>query len=69
MTRLDGMILRDHRFDLPLDHDRPDGDTLRVFAREVVDEKRVGEELPWLVYLQGGPGFASPRPFDRSGQL
>ncbi len=69
MTRLDGMILRDHRFDLPLDHDRPDGDTLRVFAREVVDEKRVGEELPWLVYLQGGPGFASPRPFDRSGWI
>ncbi|MFE0644883.1 alpha/beta fold hydrolase [Streptomyces sp. NPDC058877] len=52
----------DHVFTVPLDHWAPDGPTLRVFAREVADPARAGEELPWLLYLQGGPGGKSPRP-------
>lgn len=52
----------DHVFELPLDHDDPDGPTLQVFAREVVDPARAAEPLPWLLYLQGGPGGKSPRP-------
>ncbi|MFC8510017.1 alpha/beta fold hydrolase [Streptomyces sp. NPDC057411] len=52
----------DHVFDVPLDHDAPGGPTLRVFAREVVDPARAAEPLPWLLYLQGGPGGKSPRP-------
>ncbi|WP_282692352.1 alpha/beta fold hydrolase [Streptomyces sp. CC208A] len=52
----------DHTFTLPLDHARPDGPTLEVFAREVADPARAGEELPWLLFLQGGPGGKSPRP-------
>ncbi|MFE6689776.1 alpha/beta fold hydrolase [Streptomyces sp. NPDC057743] len=52
----------DHVFTVPLDHADPDGATLQVFARECVDPARVGEELPWLLYLQGGPGGKSPRP-------
>ncbi|MEV6356209.1 alpha/beta fold hydrolase [Streptomyces hydrogenans] len=52
----------DHTFTVPLDHARPDGPTLDVFAREVADPARAGEELPWLLYLQGGPGGKSPRP-------
>lgn len=50
----------DHTFTVPLDHRAPDGPTLQVFAREVADPARAGEELPWLLYLQGGPGGKSP---------
>ncbi|WP_137992359.1 alpha/beta fold hydrolase [Streptomyces vilmorinianum] len=52
----------DHVFTVPLDHQVPDGPTLDVFAREVADPARSGEQLPWLLYLQGGPGGKSPRP-------
>ncbi|WJV50719.1 alpha/beta fold hydrolase [Streptomyces flavofungini] len=52
----------DHFFTVPLDHSAPGGATLQVFAREVVDPGRAGERLPWLLYLQGGPGGKSPRP-------
>ncbi|MGW8761600.1 alpha/beta fold hydrolase [Streptomyces sp. NPDC055815] len=52
----------DHTFTVPLDHRAPDGPTLQVFAREVTDPARASEELPWLLYLQGGPGGKSPRP-------
>jgi len=64
-----GLILVDHTFDVPLDHDAPAGDTIEIFAREV---RPVGDDnpaRPWLVFLQGGPGFPSPRPVDRSGWL
>lgn len=27
------------------------------------------EQLPYLLYLQGGPGFESPRPTEASGWL
>jgi pimeloyl-ACP methyl ester carboxylesterase len=56
---------------VPLDHQRPDGEQIDVFAREVVPGGRPGGDrgLPWLVYLQGGPGFGSPRPFGRESWL
>lgn len=67
---LNGMFVRDHVFQLPLDHSDPDGEKIGVFAREVADaEKAVDEALPWLVFFQGGPGFASPRPVEKSGWL
>ena len=59
---LPGMVLTDHRFELPLDHSQPGGETITVFAREVVAANRVDEALPWLLFLQGGPGHESPRP-------
>ncbi|MGW1491578.1 alpha/beta fold hydrolase [Streptomyces sp. NPDC002402] len=52
----------DHVFTVPLDHSAPSGPGIQVFAREVVDPARAGERLPWLLYLQGGPGGKSPRP-------
>ncbi|MFI6768080.1 alpha/beta fold hydrolase [Streptomyces sp. NPDC050355] len=52
----------DHSFTVPLDHSRRDGPTIEVFAREVVDPGRVADRLPWLLYLQGGPGGKAPRP-------
>lgn len=57
-----GLVLTDHDFQIPLDHDRPDGPTLTVFGREVVARKHQDDELPWLIFFQGGPGFPSPRP-------
>ncbi|MGI5525953.1 alpha/beta fold hydrolase [Streptomyces syringium] len=52
----------DHVFTVPLDHSAPAGPGIQVFAREVAAPGRAGEALPWLLYLQGGPGGKSPRP-------
>ncbi|MFC9242520.1 alpha/beta fold hydrolase [Streptomyces sp. NPDC057136] len=52
----------DHTFTVPLDHAAPGGPTVQVFAREVADPGRAHDQLPWLLYLQGGPGGKSPRP-------
>jgi len=62
-----GYVLTDHSFTVPLDHARPDGETLTVFAREVVAPSRERDDLPWLVYLEGGPGMDPPRPLARGG--
>ncbi|GGS14374.1 alpha/beta hydrolase [Streptomyces aureoverticillatus] len=46
---------------MPLDHDVPGGERIEVFARECVATGREDADLPWLVYLQGGPGFGANR--------
>jgi pimeloyl-ACP methyl ester carboxylesterase len=56
------LVLGEHEFDVPLDHASPERGKLTVFAREVVSPDRERDELPWLVFLQGGPGHESPRP-------
>jgi pimeloyl-ACP methyl ester carboxylesterase len=56
-------------FEIPVDHARPHGDRLVVFARGVVAPEKEHAGLPWLVFLQGGPGYPSPRPADQSGWL
>ena len=66
---VDGMALREHDFEVPLDHAKPDGEKITVFAREVVSADKRDDTLPWLVFLQGGPGFGSPRPLTRSGWI
>ncbi len=55
-----GLVLTEHEFDIPLDHARPDGETITVFAREVADPD--GLDRPFLVFFQGGPGSEAPRP-------
>ncbi|MEU4208473.1 alpha/beta fold hydrolase [Streptomyces sp. NPDC026206] len=67
--RQPGLALTDHFFDVPLDHTAPDGERIRLYAREVVAAGRAHEELPWLVYLQGGPGFPAGRPVGRENWL
>jgi len=67
--RLPGMVLIDHEFNVPLDHTKPDGETINVFGREVVATEKEKHDLPWLVFFQGGPGFGSPRPEEKSGWL
>lgn len=60
---------RDLWVTVPLDWNEPAGETIRVFAREVVDAAAVDEDRPPLVFLQGGPGGKSPRPLDREGWI
>jgi pimeloyl-ACP methyl ester carboxylesterase len=64
-----GTVLTDRRFAVPLDHGRPDGERIEVFAREVVAADRAGADLPWLLFLQGGPGFGAQRPQGRDSWL
>ncbi|MDT0268960.1 alpha/beta fold hydrolase [Streptomyces sp. DSM 44915] len=66
---LGGLWLREHRVTVPLVWDAPDGRELTVFAREVCAPERRTEDLPLLLFLQGGPGGRGPRPLDRSGWL
>ena len=56
------LVLTEHTFDVPLDHSDPDGEQIEVFAREVVAADKRPADLPWLVFLQGGPGFEATRP-------
>ena len=67
--RQPGTVLTDHLFAVPLDHDRPDGEQIEVFPREVVHHGRADADLPWLLFLQGGPGSAAPRPQGRDSWL
>lgn len=63
------MIVRNHIFEIPLEHAAPNGPTITVFAREVRAWERDEDEQPYLVFFQGGPGSAAPRPVTRSGWL
>jgi pimeloyl-ACP methyl ester carboxylesterase len=67
--RQPGTVLTDHWFGVPLDHDRPDGEQIEVFAREVVAACQADADLPWLLFLQGGPGFGAQRPQGRDTWL
>jgi pimeloyl-ACP methyl ester carboxylesterase len=64
-----GLAISDHVFAVPLDHADAGGATIEVFAREVAAVEKVTQDLPWLLFLQGGPGGESPRPVDRDGWL
>ncbi|MFJ4175720.1 alpha/beta fold hydrolase [Microbacterium sp. NPDC089696] len=63
--RLLDLAIEEHTLTLPLVWDDPaDTRTIDVFARVVTRDG--GEHLPYLVYLQGGPGHEAPRPFHSS---
>ncbi len=66
-----GTVVTDHTFLVPLDHSRPDGEQIEVFAREIVAAGKAdrADSLPWLVFLQGGPGIAAQRPVGRESWL
>jgi len=64
-----GMDLTDYEFTAPLDHDRPAGESLAIFARAVRNSEKSDATRPWLVFLQGGPGFPGPRPLTNTGWI
>ena len=52
------LVEREHA--VPLDHADPTGPEITVFTREVAAPD--GGDRPYLVFLQGGPGFEAARP-------
>ncbi len=67
--RQPGVVLTDHHFTVPLDHADPGGETIELYAREAVASGKAGQDLPWLVYLTGGPGFGANRFVGRQSWL
>lgn len=63
-----GFLVRDHRLQVPVDWADPQRfGQIDLFARELVDPARDTEDLPLLLFLQGGPGGAGPRPMPGGG--
>ena len=58
--RVPGAILTEREHAVPLDHADAAGPTISVFTREVAAPD--GVDRPYLVFLQGGPGFEAARP-------
>lgn len=56
-------------FTVPLDYQNKNKGTIEVFARSVCLAGEEDSAKPWLVYLQGGPGFPSPRPNGNNGWI
>ncbi|WP_377269064.1 alpha/beta fold hydrolase [Peterkaempfera sp. SMS 1(5)a] len=69
VIRQPGVVSTDHLVQVPLDHGDPGGEQIEVYAREVVAAGREREDLPWLLFLQGGPGGKAGRPLGRDGWL
>lgn len=61
--RVPGLVYVEHAIEVPLDHAVPRGAAIELFAREVADP--AGMDRPFLVFLQGGPGFEAVRPTGR----
>lgn len=58
--RVPGATFVEREHVVPLDHADPAGPAITVFTREVAAPD--GGERPYLVFLQGGPGFEAARP-------
>jgi pimeloyl-ACP methyl ester carboxylesterase len=58
--RVPGATLIEREHSVPLDHEALDGPRITVFTREVAAPD--GADRPYLVFLQGGPGFEAARP-------
>lgn len=65
--RRDGHSVLEHRLTVPLDHAEPTGERIGLFAREIVRDG--GEQRPYLLYLQGGPGGRADRPAQLTGWI
>ncbi|MGY3865545.1 alpha/beta fold hydrolase [Aeromonas bivalvium] len=66
---LDGVLCEPRLFTVPLDHRQPEGPALTLFGRTLCRKDKLDADLPWLLYLQGGPGFGAPRPTNQNGWL
>jgi pimeloyl-ACP methyl ester carboxylesterase len=58
--RVPGAVLTEREHFVPLDHADPGRGSITVFTREVAAPD--GLDRPYLVFLQGGPGFEAARP-------
>ena len=67
-TRHFGHTIREHTLEVPWDHNDPARlGSFSLYAREIIADG--GENRPYLVYFQGGPGFPAPRPEGVSGLI
>lgn len=72
-TRHFGLDIKEYTLTVPWDWDAFDTDpaarrtleSFELYARELIPAG--GADLPMLVYLQGGPGCAAPRPLNAGG--
>eukprot|EP00951_Prasinocladus_malaysianus_P008793 scaffold63934_cov49-Prasinocladus_malaysianus.AAC.1 len=65
-----GLAITDHVFEVPLNHWSSEaGETIKVFARELTAYGKAHRSAPYLLYLQGGPGFEAARPTEASGWI
>lgn len=58
--RMPGAVLTEREHTVPLDHADSSRGTIHVFTRELAASD--GVDRPYLVFLQGGPGFEASRP-------
>ncbi|KAI1176757.1 alpha/beta-hydrolase [Nemania sp. FL0916] len=64
------LLVKELWFEVPLDHSKPEGQTIKLFARSAVKYERPIVEStevvqrPYLLFLQGGPGHGTPPPQD-----
>ncbi|PSW62526.1 alpha/beta hydrolase [Photobacterium kishitanii] len=65
----DELCFRNININVSVNYEQISDGSLVIYAREVVHKSNIDKNLPWLVYLQGGPGFAAPRPEANSGWL
>lgn len=66
---LPGLHVTERTLPAPLEWAHPDGEQIELFVREFADPARHCDDLPLLLFLQGGPGGANPRPLERSGWI
>lgn len=72
---IDGTRITGHRIEVPLNWAEPDGEKISVYAREFVAAEALArgeahvEGLPYLLFLQGGPGGKGNRPAKLSGWM
>lgn len=64
------LLVKELWFKVPLDHSNPEGQSVKLFARSAIKYERPIVESnevvqrPYLLFLQGGPGFGTPAPQD-----
>jgi len=64
------ILVKELWFEVPLDHSKPEGKTIKLFAKSAVRyerpivEPKEPNQRPYLLYLQGGPGGGCPAPQD-----
>jgi pimeloyl-ACP methyl ester carboxylesterase len=67
---VDRMVITNHRVEVPLDWNHPEGERISVHAREVVAAEHANDtSRPPIVWFRGGPGHENPFPYDRGSWL
>ncbi|KAL6868391.1 alpha/beta-hydrolase [Trichoderma novae-zelandiae] len=65
------LLVTEHFFQVPLDYANPSGGSITLFARSAAKHEapifppdEPPSAKPWIVYLEGGPGFGNREPQD-----